>query len=148
MSDAITTFDGSNFFLSNFWTASVVVDSKKFPTTEHAYQAFKTLDPEWFSAVQNARSAGQAKKLGNQVPLRKDWETAKDEVMRKCLVAKFSIPELRDQLLATGDAELVEGNNWHDRHWGKCNCKNCGGEGKNMLGKMLMQLRDELRSAK
>ena len=49
-------------------------------------------------------------------------------------------PELGNLLIATGDAELIEGNIWRDTYWGVCN-----GVGKNRLGELLMQLRNELR---
>ena len=60
--------------------------------------------------------------------------------MRSILEAKFAVPELRDALLATGDAELVEGNTWGDVYWGVC-----GGRGRNQLGRTLMRVRDDIR---
>jgi len=45
-----------------------------------------------------------------------------------------------ERLLATGDQELIEGNTWGDRFWGVCD-----GEGQNQLGRLLMELRNELR---
>ena len=45
----------------------------------------------------------------------------------------------------TGDAELIEGNTWHDNYWGVCSCSKCNGRGKNRLGKLLMKVREELR---
>lgn len=54
---------------------------------------------------------------------------------------KFAIPELKEMLLATGDEELVEGNYWHDTIWGVCD-----GVGENHLGKMLMEIREDLRN--
>lgn len=62
-------------------------------------------------------------------------------VMRDLLQQKFSNGILREQLLATGDQELIEGNTWGDTFWGVCN-----GEGQNVLGKMLMNIREELRN--
>lgn len=53
---------------------------------------------------------------------------------------KYTVPYLREKLLATGDAELVEGNTWGDRFWGVCN-----GVGQNWLGRLLMQVRDEIK---
>ena len=54
---------------------------------------------------------------------------------------KFIGTLLEPLLLATGDAELIEGNNWGDTYWGKCN-----GQGLNRLGILLMQIRDYIRS--
>lgn len=84
-----------------------------------------------------------AKRTGRVVLLRADWEEVKVEVMRAVLKAKFSDPELADALLATNDAELIEGNWWGDKFWGVCR-----GVGKNKLGQLLMQLRAELRAVK
>ena len=62
--------------------------------------------------------------------------------MRKVLEYKFENPELRAKLLDTGDRELIEANTWHDTYWG---VDKWSGKGHNMLGKLLMKLRDELR---
>jgi predicted Rossmann fold nucleotide-binding protein DprA/Smf involved in DNA uptake len=64
----------------------------------------------------------------------------KEEVMRKCLSQKFAIPELGTALLATGTAELIEGNSWGDTYWGVCNHA-----GQNRLGELLMQERSKAR---
>jgi predicted NAD-dependent protein-ADP-ribosyltransferase YbiA (DUF1768 family) len=65
--------------------------------------------------------------------------------MMRGLRLKFQDPKLRAMLLATGNEELIEGNTWHDNTWGDCSCDACKDiEGKNMLGKLLMKVRDEL----
>lgn len=82
------------------------------------------------------------KRLGRRVKLRPDWESIKDQVMYEVCKAKFSQnTDLRDKLVATGDAELVEGNTWGDKIWGICN-----GQGENRLGKILMKVRTELQA--
>ena len=64
----------------------------------------------------------------------------KIDIMRQVLKSKFTQnPELKAKLIATGDAELIEGNNWNDRFWGVCR-----GVGQNHLGKLLMEVRAEL----
>lgn len=73
--------------------------------------------------------------------MRSDWEEVKLGVMEGLLREKFSDPELRRKLLATGERELVEGNDWGDSFWGVC-----AGRGKNHLGRLLMKLREELRA--
>jgi hypothetical protein len=79
--------------------------------------------------------------MGRQVKLRSDWELVKVVCMKSCLELKFSThKQLRRELLATGDAILVEGNSWNDTFWGVCN-----GEGINMLGELLMKLRTQYR---
>jgi cytidine deaminase len=66
--------------------------------------------------------------------------------MATVLRAKFQAPELRRKLLATGDRELIEGNNWRDTTWGCIRDKEGNWKGRNELGKLLMQIRDELRA--
>ena len=79
-------------------------------------------------------------RLGRRIELRPDWEEVKIEIMRQVLKSKFTHnPELREKLIATGNTELIEGNNWNDRFWGVCR-----GVGKNHLGKLLMEIRAEL----
>ena len=78
--------------------------------------------------------------------LRPDWEKVKDGVMLDILRIKFSKPDLKQMLLDTGDAYLIEGTTWHDNYWGNCTCDRCKNiTGKNMLGKTLMQVRAELK---
>jgi predicted NAD-dependent protein-ADP-ribosyltransferase YbiA (DUF1768 family) len=74
--------------------------------------------------------------------LRTDWNEARVDVMRAVLAAKFSDPDLRTRLVATGNAELVEENTWNDRFWGRSR-----GVGSNMLGQLLMELREGLRAS-
>ena len=64
------------------------------------------------------------------------------------VLLKFqSHEDLRNQLFATGDAELIEGNDWHDNYWGNCECPRCVSiEGQNHLGKILMRVRNNLRA--
>lgn len=82
-----------------------------------------------------------AKKLGRVVKLRRDWELIKDNIMYQLCLAKFEQNAvLIDLLLATGEAELEEGNFWRDTYWGVCN-----GVGLNKLGLILMQVRKELK---
>ena len=77
---------------------------------------------------------------GRQVDIRTDWEDRKLDVMTKLLKEKFTNPDLKEKLLATGDQLLVEDNTWGDRFWGQV-----GGVGENHLGKLLMQVRKEYR---
>jgi ribA/ribD-fused uncharacterized protein len=138
----ITQFRGAYRFLSNFYMAPVKLGNAVYPSTEHAYQAAKTRSKKLRKRISQAKSAGTAKRLGQQVTIREDWEEIKVKVMYKVLVAKFTQHEdLKEQLLGTGDAELVEGNWWGDTFWGVCN-----NEGENKLGKLLMLVRDELQS--
>ena len=139
----IDEFKGDYRFLSNFYPAVVILDGREYPSVEHAYQAAKTLDTKWRSKIRSAQSAGDAKKLGNQIPrelFNPDWDAIRMEVMSDLLIQKFYDPVLRADLLATGDAELIEGNRWNDKFWGVCK-----GEGTNKLGQLLMVVRQLYR---
>ena len=137
----ISDFRGAYAFLSNFYLAPTPIDGEVYLTSEHAFQAMKSADPAYRVSVLRAPTPGQAKRLGRAVALRADWEAVKIDVMRDVVRAKFRHnPDLAAQLLATGDQELVEGNAWGDKFWGVC-----AGRGRNWLGKILMEVRAELR---
>lgn len=139
-------FENEFEFLSNFSKSEIALDGIIYPTVEHFFQAMKTKDPIQRAEIAAAPTPGKAKRLGRQVQLRSDWEEVKVDVMRQGLRLKFQDPKLRTMLLATGDKELVEGNTWHDRTWGRCICEKCGGQGENLLGQLLMELREEIRN--
>jgi N-glycosidase YbiA len=136
----VERFTGDHDFLSNFQPSPIEVDGILFPTVEHAFQAAKTFDPVEKQAVAAATTPGTAKRLGRKVQLRPDWKQVKVGIMEDLVRLKFTThADLREQLLATGDAELVEGNNWNDRFWGVCR-----GNGQNQLGLILMKVRSAL----
>ncbi len=140
---AITEFNGRYRFLSNFLEYPVIWQNEKYDTAEHAYQSAKALRMNDGKYVACAIGPGQAKFRGRRVEMRSDWEEVKDGVMLDIMRAKFSDPKLKKMLLETGDAELIEGNFWQDKYWGVCD-----GEGLNKLGKILMQVRNELQLLK
>lgn len=135
---AINSFAGEYRFLSNFYPASVMFEGIIYPSVEHAYQAAKTLDLSQRDQIWSM-TAAKAKRFGRKVTLRPDWDEVKIDIMKELLVDKFQHPHLRDWLRATGTEELTEGNWWGDTFWGVCQ-----GKGENMLGKLLMEVRQEL----
>lgn len=140
MKKAIKSFSVQYRFLSNFQTATVVYEGHSYRSVEHAFQAAKTLDPVARAQIRNCTMAADAKKLGKKVQLRDGWDDMRIDVMRDLLRQKFGTDPMRKKLLNTGQAELIEGNWWGDKFWGVCD-----GVGQNHLGKLLMQVRDELR---
>lgn len=86
-------------------------------------------------------TAGESKRAGRRVTIRSDWDVVKEPVMLAVLRQKFGPlnPNLREKLLATGAAHLEEANTWGDRYWGTVS-----GAGKNRLGVLLMQVRQEI----
>lgn len=154
---AIDKFDGARYgFLSNFYSCKVTYNGITYNHSEGAFQAQKTLDNNirkksaTLSASESKRAFGARGLAGfPKITLRSDWERVKDQEMLNIVRAKFQQnPDLQEKLLATGDAELIEGTTWHDNYWGNCTCPKCQRiVGQNHLGKILMQVRDELREA-
>lgn len=129
---------------SNFSRFGFALDGKYWKTSEHYFQAMKFEGTEYEDKIREARSPKDAANLGRRrdFPLREDWEIVKDDVMRRAVLKKFQThPELIDLLVSTGDEKIVE-NARSDYYWG------CGqdGSGKNMLGKILMEVREQLKS--
>lgn len=142
MPDTINKFDGEYAFLSNFYESPIKGDDGiAYPTIEHYFQAMKTTDLDRRRQIARAATPGQAKRMGRQVDLRPDWEELKEAYMLIGVTKKFADPELRQKLLDTKDAILVEGTTWHDRYWGVCTCEKCQGNGLNRLGHILMKVR-------
>ncbi len=143
MPDKIDRFDGDYRFLSNFHNCPVEYQGITYANSEAAFQAAKCTDPDErrrFAVM----SPGTAKNAGRHVKLRPDWESVKDGIMLEIVRAKFTQNrDLAEKLLATGDAQLIEGNYWKDFYWGVCY-----GKGQNKLGQILMQVRREIREGK
>lgn len=137
----IDSFSGEYRFLSNFWPCRINFDGIRFDSVENAYVASKVLDNGVRTHIAGM-TPGAAKRLGRALRLRPDFESLKLTYMEGFVRQKFGFGNfgLRQQLLATGDAELVEGNWWNDTFWGVCN-----GVGENNLGKILMQVRSEIK---
>lgn len=144
----ITDFRGEYAFLSNFYPCDLEMDGQTFPTLEHAFQAAKTLDFAQRRQIRDAKSPSEAKRLGRKIKRRADWFDVSLQTMLALLQQKFTrYPDLREKLLATGAAELIEGNSWNDRFYGAVwdsHAKRWVGE--NHLGRLLMQVRGELNT--
>jgi ribA/ribD-fused uncharacterized protein len=144
---AILFFEGPYAFLSNFYPSEFfTIDGKLWPSSEHFYQAHKTLLFSEQEMLRNAKNPSHAKKLGSSIILRPDWQSIKDKVMLVALQLKFhQSMELREKLTLTHPCYLREGNNWHDNYWGQCNCTKCENiVSQNRLGYLLMMVRMEL----
>lgn len=139
----IKGFSGEYRFLSNFYPCKIDLNDLPFPSVEHAYVALKhhhMTVVEYNNIVK--MTAGQAKRYGRTFQIRKDWDSVKTAAMLGLLRQKFSSanPELMALLLATDDAYIEETNTWGDTFWGICD-----GKGLNVLGTLLMNIREELR---
>jgi ribA/ribD-fused uncharacterized protein len=142
-------------FLSNFHVCEVLWDGHIWKSSEHAYMASKCLNirrgtrsgdyyhnhPVW---IINGMTCAEVKRWGQTVDLRDGWDDKfKAKMMYSICLDKFTRnPDLRQKLLATEDRELIEANNWGDEYYGyNINSKN----GKNVLGKILMKIRERLK---
>ncbi|MBD2337666.1 NADAR family protein [Calothrix sp. FACHB-156] len=129
---------------SNFSAHGFELDSLYWPTSEHYFQAQKFIGTLHLEQIRLVKTPKDAARMGRERsrPLRQDWEQVKDDVMRKAVLRKFEThADIREILLATGNEDIVE-NSPIDFYWG------CGsdGSGKNMLGLILMEVRETLRS--
>lgn len=140
--EKIYEFRGDYRFLSNFYPCEVEYEGIVYPSVENAFQAAKTLNNAERLQFTNVKP-GIAKRLGRKVALRHDWEKVKVDIMKELLRKKFCQEPFKSKLLATGDRELEEGNRWNDRFWGIC--PPGSGMGKNILGRLIMEIRGELR---
>lgn len=170
----IRFFDKNALFFefSNFYTKSpFVLDGKKWSSSEHYYQAAKwEHEPDYQALIIECDIPLKAFKMSKQRKLvsyhvnlvinkktnkmkvndaitlhknlkpRSDWQEIKINVMRKALKAKFEQnPKLKALLKSTGNSEIIEGSPY-DYFWGEGKEKT----GKNVLGKLLMELRNIL----
>lgn len=154
---------------SNYFQSSVIIDGREYISTEVYYQACKFLPqfPDYAEIIRTVNTSNKARYLALQKPqggyacawfvspdnrttlndiikqslkdgvhIRQDWDYAKDNVMRRAVWAKFAhTPKLRDLLISTGTRNIVE-NSPRDAYWGIGE-----GSGKNMLGRILMEVR-------
>jgi hypothetical protein len=133
---------------SNLFRREVVFEGRTFPTSEHAYQAGKARKEEvkeWILSAPSPSLVAMAAHGLYTWDISPDWSKTKFDRMKKVLRAKFTQhDDLKDLLLTTGNSRLVEVgrvDNAVNRLWGEVN-----GKGKNMLGVLLMEIREELRS--
>jgi ribA/ribD-fused uncharacterized protein len=145
----IEFYDIQNPFyeFTNFYEAPITVDGKVWPTSEHYFQAQKFKDPLIQEVIRKTPTARGVFILANSATgtyknaIRPDWSSVSDDSMFRALMAKFTqYPYLRDLLLGTGDALLIEAS-LDDTYWGIGK----DGSGKNRLGYWLMKVRDTLK---
>ena len=136
----INCFRNKYFFLSNYFISIVKYEDMYYSSNEAAFQSVKLLNKEDrypFSCL----TPHEAKKIGRTVLLRDDWEKIKNKVMYDIVKDKFTRNSLlKYKLLETGNAQLIEGNTWNDTYWGICH-----GKGLNVLGNILMGIRNEFK---
>jgi ribA/ribD-fused uncharacterized protein len=140
----IREFQGEYRWLSNFALVNIDFDGRTYPSVEHAYMSAKSDSFMWKELCANGRmTPGDIKKESRRITLGKDWPSKKIEVMRRCLEQKFAQEPFRTLLLGTGTLHIQEGNRWGDKFWG-VDLKT--GEGENNLGKLIMEIRETLKT--
>ena len=128
-------------WLSNFYKLQEPIDlyGCVFYYTENLYQAFKCNKADDFILMASL-TPGEAKRFGKRVELNPDFEANKLSIMKQILDIKFRQEYFKRRLLATGNCLIFEENSWKDFFWG---CQN--GIGENHLGKIIMEIREDLK---
>jgi ribA/ribD-fused uncharacterized protein len=138
----IKEFKDEYRWLSNFAPVEIRIGDRLFESVEHAYQSTKSDDVFWKGFCRTEKNPVVVKREAKKIVLRKDWEEVKEDIMLDCLRQKFSQEPYKQLLLDTKNQEIQEGNWWGDDFWG-VNLKT--GKGQNKLGKMIVQVRKEIR---
>ena len=129
---------------SNFAPFPIALDGEHWPTSEHYYQAQKFTDRDLQAKIRKAEKPIIAKELADKHRdrIRPDWDAIKDGVMYRAVRRKFELhASLRELLLATGDAPIIEAAP-NDYYWGEGR----EGTGQNKLGQIIARIRAELRA--
>ena len=141
-------------WLSNFYPVEITFDNITYPSVEHYYVALKinnqqVIDGELYSLldarkyISTIENPGMVKKLGKKLKIREDWDEIKISVMKYGLNQKYNQEPFKTLLKETGNIHIQEGNYWGDTFWGIDLETNIG---KNILGKLIMKIRDKLLS--
>lgn len=131
---------------SNFYPSSMSIGSKDYETVEHYYQSKKFEGTKYEEIIRTQRSPMKAKQVAYSEEAKKYFINRWDDetkllVMGKALRVKFNIPRFKNILLSSGTSEIIEYSN-RDYFWGRGD----DGAGANMLGKLLMELREQIKS--
>lgn len=137
----INKFREKYSWLSNFALVKIVYKGVEYASTEHAFMSAKSKDPKWKEFCRIEPLPGIVKTKSRKIKLIDDWENKRIEVMKEVLQLKFNQSPFKENLIATGDEEIQEGNTWGDMFWG---VDLITGQGKNMLGKLIMEIRKDL----
>lgn len=150
----IDKFSEEYRFLSNFYPCIIEFEGIVYPSNEHYYVAMKFNDEQIYNnihytveefriMISEVVNPGRVKKIGQNIKVRDDWDSIKLDIMNFGIREKFKDDDLKNLLLSTGNKKLIEGNVWKDTFWGVYN-----NNGKNHLGRILMQVRREIRIEK
>jgi ribA/ribD-fused uncharacterized protein len=136
----ILEFQGAFRWLSNFATCDITLKDRLYSSVENAYQSAKCDDDSWKRYCMTHKPS-ECKKMSHRITLVKNWDIIKTDIMHICLQQKFNQEPYKTLLRETGSAILQEGNKWHDTFWG---VDLLTGKGENILGKMIMKIRENI----
>lgn len=138
----IEEFQGEYRWLSNFVSCSIMLNGIMYRSVEHAYMSAKSDNIDWKEFCQNTEKPGAVKKASYSLAINANWNKYKKHIiMWQCLQQKYRQEPYMSKLIATDDTYIQEGNNHNDDHWGFCFKKK---KGLNILGHMIMDIREEL----
>ncbi len=137
----INEFHGEYRWLSNFWPIPIKYNGLTFPSVENAYMSRKNNSDIWVDFCANEKDVKKVNKLSREIKLVSNWDEIKVDIMEELIRIKFKDEELKNKLLDTGEILIQEGNDWGDTFWG---IDLDTGNGKNILGKIIMKIRDEI----
>ena len=153
---------------SNYFVHDITIDGVVYKSSEHAFQCKKFLykgasktSRDYAEVIRNIKTPNMSRILASQkkmggyawtkplnvlideyksAKIDPNWDENRVDVMYNILRHKFQDPKLREILLSTGDKEIVEHTS-RDKFW----ADGGDGSGKNMLGKLLVKVREELK---
>lgn len=137
--DNITALKGDYEFLAMTYNYPITVDGITYTNAEAAFWSQRIMDKKARNKLSRL-SAMKARAKALQAEPIDDWDETKDDILKRILEIKFKDESLRMRLLSTGDALILNNNTYRDEYYGIYN-----GKGKNVLGKMLMELRSSLK---
>lgn len=141
----ITQFRDEWRWLSNFMPVEIQWQGRMYPSVEHAYQSAKSDEEAWKEYCSDILTpAGKVKKKSRFLTLRPDWLAIREEVMEMCLRQKYAQQPYMTLLINTGQVVIQEGNWWGDTFWG---VDLLSGGGENRMGKLIMDIRQELQQS-
>ena len=144
--EPIGFYEREYYVFSNFSAFVIMWKGNFCLTSEHAYHTEKFEDEDLKEAIRKTMSAHDSQKLSHEHRdrYRKDWNEVKLGIMKEILREKVrQHPYILKKLIESGDRELIE-DSWRDDFWGWGPNK----DGANHLGKLWMEVREEVKSGK
>lgn len=134
-----------NDFLSNRYVCAINDKGTVYRSAEHFYQSERCLLQKDKDLIQSIKDPTTVVSIALSTKERPKWEMKKRRIMKRILQLKFRNRKLRRLLRETGDRNLIGVTFQHDTFWYRCGCLNHKHRGLNVLGKLLMEIREEIK---